>query len=176
MTMITTLPRTTTAPEPRPEPTIRVEGLGKDYVMGDNVVHALRDVSLEIYPGEFVAVMGASGSGKSTFMNLLGCLDRPTRGTYVLDGIDVAKLSSDKLAAVRNRKIGFVFQGFNLLPRMTARANVILPMVYAGLDPGEMERRADAALAAVGLGDRGAIGRASSAAASSSGWRSPGRW
>ena len=138
-----------------PDPLIRVENLTKDYVIGPNVVHALRAVTLEVYPGEFVAVMGASGSGKSTFMNLLGCLDRPTSGTYLLDGVDVADLSVDELAAVRNRKIGFVFQGFNLLPRMTAWANVTLPMAYAGLPQDTIDRRANAALAAVGLTDRG---------------------
>src|SRR5579863_10757649 len=102
------------------DPIIRVEDLTKDYAMGDNVVHALCGVNLEVYPGEFVAVMGTSGSGKATFMNLIGCLDRPTRGRYVLDGLDVAGLVPDDLAGVRNRKIGFIFQGFNLLPRMTA--------------------------------------------------------
>jgi putative ABC transport system ATP-binding protein len=136
-------------------PTIRVEGLSKDYARGPNVVHALRGVSLEVHPGEFVAVMGASGSGKSTFMNILGCLDRPTAGVYELDGIDVAGLAKDDLALLRNRKIGFVFQGFNLLPRLTARGNVMLPMLYAGVPHELMERRADAALAAVGLADRG---------------------
>jgi putative ABC transport system ATP-binding protein len=138
------------------QPLIHVEGLSKDYRMGDNVVHALRSVSLEVYPGEFVAVMGASGSGKSTFMNLLGCLDRPTGGVYRLEGTDVAGLSGDDLAAVRNRKIGFIFQGFNLLARMTAEANVALPLAYAGADSVTIERRKKAALAAVGLGERAA--------------------
>src|SRR5437867_12765671 len=136
-------------------PTIRVDGLTKDYWRGPNVVHALRLVSLDVYPGEFVAVMGASGSGKSTFMNLIGCLDRPTSGIYEFDGVDVAGLDKDDLALVRNRKIGFVFQGFNLLPRLSARDNVMLPMLYAGVAREVMEHRADAALAAVGLGDRG---------------------
>ncbi len=136
-------------------PIIRTRNLTKDYVLGAHAVRALRGVSLDIYPGELVAVMGASGSGKSTFMNLLGCLDRPTIGAYLLAGIDVAELSTDELAAVRNRLIGFVFQGFNLLPRLTARANVALPLAYAGLARELIERRTDAALAAVGLLDRG---------------------
>ncbi len=136
-------------------PTIRVRDLTKDYWRGPNVVHALRGVSLDVWPGEFVAVMGASGSGKSTFMNLVGCLDRPTSGTYELDGVDVSGLGKDELALVRNRLIGFVFQGFNLLPRLSARENVMLPMLYAGVPRAVMERRAAAALGAVGLGDRG---------------------
>jgi putative ABC transport system ATP-binding protein len=139
---------------PSAGPIIAVEDLSKDYLMGDNVVHALRGVSLTISPGEFVAVMGASGSGKSTFMNLIGCLDRPTAGRYVLDGQDVSRLPPDALALVRNRKLGFIFQGFNLLPRMTALGNVMLPMVYAGAPPAEMAERARIALAAVGLQGR----------------------
>jgi len=136
-------------------PTIRVAGLSKDYWRGSNVVHALRGVTLDVHPGEFVAVMGTSGSGKSTFMNLIGCLDRPSGGVYELDGVDVAGLDKDDLALVRNRKIGFVFQGFNLLPRLSARDNVMLPMLYAGVPHDVMEHRAEAALRAVGLGDRG---------------------
>jgi putative ABC transport system ATP-binding protein len=137
-----------------PAPTIRVEHLTKNYTMGQTVVHALRGLSLEVYSGDFVAVMGASGSGKSTFMNLIGCLDRPTSGTYHLDGIDVSRLGKDELSLVRNRKVGFVFQGFNLLPRMTALDNVMLPMIYAGVPREQMRRRGRAALAAVGLADR----------------------
>ena len=138
----------------QPTPIIRVEHLVKHYYLGTNVVHALRGVTLDVFPGEFVAVMGASGSGKSTFMNLLGCLDRPTSGSYSLAGIDVAQLSPDELAYVRNRKVGFIFQGFNLLSRMAALGNVMLPMVYAGVSHAEMARRGRAALTAVGLGDR----------------------
>jgi putative ABC transport system ATP-binding protein len=136
-------------------PAIRVTELSKDYWRGPNVVHALRGVTLDVHAGEFVAVMGTSGSGKSTFMNLIGCLDRPTGGAYELDGVDVAGLGKDDLAVVRNRKIGFVFQGFNLLPRLSARDNVMLPMLYAGVPRDVMEHRADAALRAVGLGERG---------------------
>jgi putative ABC transport system ATP-binding protein len=141
-------------PVEAPPATIHVDKLTKDYVLAAGVVHALRGVSLDVFPGEFVAVMGASGSGKSTFMNLIGCLDRPTSGTYLLDGIDVSKLGRDELALVRNRKVGFVFQGFNLLPRMSALGNVMLPMIYAGLSNQVMYDRGVAALTAVGLGDR----------------------
>src|SRR5262249_17989741 len=137
-------------------PTIRVDGLAKDYRRGPNVVHALRGVSLEVHPGEFVAVMGASGSGKSTFMNLLGCLDRPTGGVYELDGVDVAALSKDDLALVRNRKIGFVFHGYNLLPRLTARETVMLRLRSPAGPRGLRAHRADAAPRATGLSDRGA--------------------
>jgi putative ABC transport system ATP-binding protein len=136
------------------EPVIRVHGLVKDYSRGDSVVHALRSVTLSVRPGEFVAVMGPSGSGKSTFMNLIGCLDRPTSGTYELDGVEVTHLSPTQLADLRNQKIGFIFQGFNLLPRMDAFDNVMLPMVYAGAPKSVREERARAALEAVGLSDR----------------------
>jgi putative ABC transport system ATP-binding protein len=133
---------------------IRIEGLGRDYRMGDSLVHALRDVSFSVYSGEFVAIMGASGSGKSTMMNLLGCLDTPTRGTYFLDGEDVSKLDTDTLAGLRNRKIGFVFQGFNLLARTSALDNVKLPLMYGAFDRAERQHRAAEALREVGLADR----------------------
>ncbi len=152
--MITTLDELTAPVGRTVDPTIQVHQLTKDYVTGATVVHALRGVSLTIAPGELVAVMGASGSGKSTFMNLIGCLNRPTSGRYLLDGLDVAELGPDDLARVRGRKIGFVFQGFNLLPRLTALANVVLPIVYAGVPAATRQQRALAALAAVGLADR----------------------
>ncbi len=133
---------------------IRLSHIHKTYQMGDIEIHALRGVSLEIQRGEFVAIMGTSGSGKSTTMNILGCLDKPTRGHYYLDGQDVSKLSRDELADIRNRKIGFVFQGFNLLSRTSALENVELPMLYLGLKPAERLRRAQEALEIVGLSDR----------------------
>jgi putative ABC transport system ATP-binding protein len=133
---------------------IRVADLTKDYVLGDNVVHALAGVTLQIGAGDFVAVMGPSGSGKSTFMNMIGCLDRPTTGGYWLAGEDVARMNSDELAAVRNRRIGFVFQQFNLLPRTSALENVELPLLYANIPLKERHSRALDKLVLIGLGER----------------------
>jgi putative ABC transport system ATP-binding protein len=135
---------------------IEARALVKTYAMGDQTVHALRDVSLVIDEGEFVAVMGASGSGKSTLMNMFGCLDRPTSGSLRLAGEEVESMSGDQLASIRNRRIGFVFQQFNLLPRTSALENVELPMIYAGIRPAERRQRAMAALQRVGLGERSA--------------------
>jgi putative ABC transport system ATP-binding protein len=133
---------------------IQLDHVHKVYHMGDIEVHALRGISLTVRHGEFVAIMGASGSGKSTTMNIIGCLDRPTRGTYLLDGHDVSRLSKDERADLRNHKIGFVFQGFNLLSRTSALENVELPMLYAGLPTAERHQRAAAALSTVGLAGR----------------------
>jgi len=133
---------------------ITLEHVHKTYHMGDVEIHALRGASLHIDRGEFVAIMGASGSGKSTTMNILGCLDKPTRGSYFLDGQDVSKLTRDELADIRNRKIGFVFQGFNLLSRTSALENVELPMLYLGVKTHERIERAKEALEIVGLKER----------------------
>ena len=133
---------------------IRLDGVHKTYDLGEVQVHALRGVSLEIHVGEFVAIMGASGSGKSTLMNILGCLDRPSKGHYYLDGTDVSGMTKTELARTRNRKLGFVFQQFNLLARTSALENVELPTIYAGIPIEERERRAKDALNRVGLGER----------------------
>jgi putative ABC transport system ATP-binding protein len=136
---------------------ISLRDLAKVYQVGDVSVHALRHIALEIDTGEFVSVVGPSGSGKSTFMHILGCLDRPTAGHYLLNGRDVSQLSDDELSSIRNRQIGFVFQGFNLLSRTSALENVELPLLYANggrVSPADRRRRAVAALQAVGLADR----------------------
>jgi putative ABC transport system ATP-binding protein len=135
-------------------PLIQTHELAKRYLMGTNEVHALRGVSIAIDEGQFVAIMGASGSGKSTFMNLLGCLDTPSSGEYLLAGEPVSALSSDALAAIRNQRIGFVFQQFNLLPRTTAMDNVELPLLYSGIAAAERKARAAQRLTEVGLGER----------------------
>jgi putative ABC transport system ATP-binding protein len=136
------------------EPALRVDGLHKYYDLGETRVHALRGVSLDVPRGGFVAIMGASGSGKSTFMNILGCLDRPSAGRYLLEGTDVSGFDKRELAATRNRKLGFVFQGFNLLARTSALENIELPTLYTPIDKTERARRAHAALALVGLSER----------------------
>ena len=138
----------------REEIVIQVQDLHKTYDLGETQVHALRGVTLEIRRGEFVAIMGASGSGKSTFMNILGCLDKPSSGRYLLEGTDVSSLEKRQLAGIRNRKIGFVFQGFNLLSRTTALENTELPTLYARIDKAERHQRAVEALNMVGLADR----------------------
>lgn len=133
---------------------IRLVDIVKSYIMGDSVVHALDHVNVQIGEGEFTSIMGPSGSGKSTMMNILGCLDRPTSGHYFLRGRDIAGYNDDELAHTRNAEIGFVFQNFNLLPKLTAQVNVALPLVYAGINEEERMVRAARALESVGLGNR----------------------
>jgi len=142
--------------QPPPPPIIRIDHLEKTYASGGTLVHAVRDLTLEIKAGEFVAIMGSSGSGKSTLMNIVGCLDRPTAGSYLLDGLDVSSLNRNQLADVRNQKIGFVFQGFNLLSRTSALENVELPMLYqrGHSTPRQQSEKARRVLSLVGLGDR----------------------
>jgi putative ABC transport system ATP-binding protein len=135
---------------------IRIEGLNKSYQTSAGLFPALKEVNLSIITGEFVAIMGPSGSGKSTFMNILGCLDKPSAGHYFLDGRSVAELGKDELALLRNRTIGFVFQGYNLLQRMSLLDNVALPLIYCGLQHGERQQRAQEMLAKVGLADKAA--------------------
>jgi len=136
------------------QPLIAFQRVTKSYAMGTQVVHALRGITFGVGKGDFVAIMGASGSGKTTLMNILGCLDLPTSGRYLLDGVDVRSLEDDELAVIRNRRIGFVFQSYNLVPRTSALQNVELPLVYAGVRRKERETRAFAALRHVGLADR----------------------
>ncbi len=136
------------------QPLISITDLGRKYVIGTEVIHALKSVSLSINKGEFVALMGPSGSGKSTLMNLLGCLDTPTKGEYVLNGINVSQMTDSELANVRNQEIGFVFQTFNLLPRSSAQDNVALPLIYAGIKKKDRDTRSIQALENVGLGNR----------------------
>lgn len=136
------------------EPLITIKDIGRKYVIGSEVIHALKSVTLTINKGEFVALMGPSGSGKSTLMNILGCLDTPTHGEYILNGIDVSHMSDNELAEVRNSEIGFVFQTFNLLPRNSALDNVALPLIYAGVNKEDRQKRAKQALENVGLANR----------------------
>jgi putative ABC transport system ATP-binding protein len=141
-------------PPPPPQPVIRLVSVVKTYGTGEAAVQALRGVSMDVVERDYVAIMGASGSGKSTMMNIIGCLDVPSQGEFLIDGIDTSSLDEQQLAVVRNRKIGFVFQAFNLIPRMSALANVELPLSYAGLRTAERRRRAEAALRLVGLAER----------------------
>jgi putative ABC transport system ATP-binding protein len=133
---------------------IRLQQISRRYLMGTETVHALREVSLEIHKGEYVAIMGPSGSGKSTLMNLLGCLDSPTGGSYELNGLRVSEMNDNQLAEIRNREIGFIFQTFNLLPRSDALRNVELPLIYAGVSPSQRRKTALETLTSVGLADR----------------------
>ena len=135
-------------------PLIKITNIKRDFVLGNEIVYVLKGIDLEINKGEYVALMGPSGSGKSTLMNLLGCLDTPTSGTYILNGKDVSQMKDDELAGIRNKEIGFVFQTFNLLPRTTALDNVALPMIYAGFSKSDRNKRATEVLEQVNLSDR----------------------
>ena len=135
-------------------PLIKISNIKRDFVLGNEIVYVLKGIDLQINKGEYVALMGPSGSGKSTLMNLLGCLDTPTSGSYILNGKDVSQMKDDELAEIRNKEIGFVFQTFNLLPRLTALQNVALPLVYAGIPEAERLKKAKEVLEQVGLGDR----------------------
>ena len=154
MAIVTPATTTNLVAGSRSTPLVEVHHIRKNYQLGETEVHALRGVSVSILAGDFVAIMGASGSGKSTFMNILGCLDKPTSGKYLLEGTDVSALTKKELARIRNQKIGFVFQGFNLLGRTTALENTELPMLYSKTNKKDRERRAREALVQVGLGDR----------------------
>ncbi len=158
-------------------PVIQVQDVHKFYDLGETKVHALRGVDMTIQPGEFVAIMGSSGSGKSTFMNMLGCLDKPSSGQYILEGTNVSSLDKKQLAAIRNRKLGFVFQGFNLLSRTTALENVELPTLYAQMAKEQRQARAKEVLELVGLGESAwTTFHRSFPADSSSAWRLRARW
>ena len=155
---------------------IQVQEVHKYYELGETRVHALRGVSVSIARGEFVTIMGSSGSGKSTFMNILGCLDKPSVGRYLLEGVEVSKLTKKDLATIRNHKIGFVFQGFNLLSRTTALENVELPTLYARISKSEGEKRSREALALVGLSDRVAHFPSQLSGGQQQGWLLPVPW
>lgn len=142
------------APKAPNKALIHIKDIGRKYVIGSEVIHALKSVTLDIHKGEFVALMGPSGSGKSTLMNILGCLDTPNKGDYILNGTNVSHMSENELAEVRNQEIGFVFQTFNLLPRSTSLDNVALPLIYSGANKKERDERAHKALENVGLGNR----------------------
>jgi putative ABC transport system ATP-binding protein len=137
-----------------PSPLIQLSNISRLYKLGDQIVHALRKIDLEIQRGDYIALMGPSGSGKSTLMNIIGCLDTPTTGTYILNNKEVSRMGDDELSSIRNEEIGFIFQTFNLLPRMTAQENVALPLIYAGVSKKDRMERAAKALQDVGLADR----------------------
>ncbi len=159
------------------QPIIEMHGIVKRYYIGKpNELEILHGIDLEVWPGEFVAIVGESGSGKSTLMNIIGVLDRPTEGSYTLDGVDVGKAKDSALSDIRNRKIGFVFQTFNLIGRTSAQKNVELPLLYARVSARQRAKRAKELLAQVGMSERAATSRTNFRAARSSGWPSHGRW